>query len=429
MAEVKPFKGILYNRENIHGDYSSVCAPPYDVISASMQDDLYRRSEFNVIRLILGKKQTNDTPESNWYTRAGKTLNEWIDRSILAKDKDEAFYIYVQEYTFEGEKKRRLGFIGLMEIVDPATKKIFPHENTLAKPKEDRMEVIKKVKGNMSPVFGLFTDEGGKVTGILEEFISANPSVIDATVEGERNRLWRLSDKRSVEAVSSLMKDKSVYIADGHHRYEVARKYRDMMRKEPGYDGSADSVMMYFSDMGSANDLTIMPTHRVVKKTGLSEDDVVKKLRGSSLFNVTQTRNLSEMIKKMKELSLKSHSFGFFGGKKYFVIEPKDNNDISGMIDEKKSREWKSLDVSILHFVIFKKELDVKSEEGNITYVKTPEEAEKLVKDGTHEGAFFLNPTKVKEMKAVAEHGDMMPQKSTYFYPKLLTGLVMHKFS
>lgn len=428
MAEVKPFKGILYNRENIKGDYSGVCAPPYDVISVPMQESLYKRNEFNVIRLILGKKEANDTPESNWYTRAGKTLEEWISRRVLAKDKDEAFYIYVQEYVFEGEKKRRLGFIGLMEIVDPATGKIFPHENTLAKPKEDRMELIKKVKGNMSPIFGLFTDEGGKVTKILEEFISANPPVIDAVFEGERNRLWRLSDTRSVQAVSSLMTDKRVYIADGHHRYEVARKYRDMMRKEPGYDGSADHVMMYFTDMGSANDLTIMPTHRVVKETGLSEDDIVSKLKDSALFNVTEVRGLGDMVKKMKEISRKSHSFGFFGGKRYFVIESRDNDGIGGMIDEKKSREWKNLDVSILHFVIFRKALDIKSEEGNITYVKTPEEAEKLVREGTHKLAFFLNPTKVSEMKAVAERGDMMPQKSTYFYPKLLTGLVIHKF-
>jgi len=426
MAEVKPFKGILYNTKKVGDDSSSVYAPPYDVIPPSMRDELYEKNEYNVIRLILGKDHEGDNEKDNKYTRANEHLAEWMKEGVLVKDEGDAFYVYAQEYQAHGRKCRRIGFIGLMEIEDPEKKKIFPHEHTLAAPKEDRMNLMKQVKGNLSPIFTLYPDSGGAITEILEKTASSDTPLVDIQIGQEGHKLWRLRDKSAQEKISSLMEGKKIFIADGHHRYEVARKYRDMMRQQPGYDGSADHIMMYFTDMEVSDNLTIMGTHRVIKDMELADDEIARRLE--EYFHITRYQNMEDLISHLDEKSGKSHAFGFFGGKGYLFIELKNESDIEKLILDEKSLEWKKLDVSILHAAIFKRLLDVKNEEGNVKYVRDPEEAVSLVRNSGYKGAFFLNPTRVEQLKAVAESGDMMPQKSTYFYPKLLSGLALNRF-
>ncbi len=427
MAEIKPFKGVLYNSAKMGGDYPSVCAPPYDVISPAMRDKLYDKNGYNIVRLILGRSYPSDNAGENRYIRAGRLLNEWMRQGVLIKDNSDAFYVYVQEYTSDDRKCRRTGFIGLMKIMDPDEKRIFPHERTHAGPKEDRMNLIKEVRANLSPVFGLYPDRDRGVTAILEDAVSSAAPAIDIREGRETHALWRLRDRDLSEKISRLMEDRKIFIADGHHRYEVARKYRDMMRKGAGYNGGADFVMMYFTDMTSPDDLTVMATHRVIKDTGTMDDDEVLR-RLEEYFRVTERVDLRELMKSLKERSASGHVFGFFGKGKYFLMEMKNERDIEKLIVDERSAEWKRLGVSILHSAVLREMLGVKSEEGNVTYVKDPEEAVSLVRDGSHRCAFFLNPTRVDQLKAVAESGDMMPQKSTYFYPKLLSGLVMNKF-
>jgi uncharacterized protein (DUF1015 family) len=306
---------------------------------------------------------------------------------------------------------------------------VIPHEYTLAKPKEDRMNLIKQVKGNLSPIFVLFEDNGAVVTAVLRKKISSSKPVIDIEVDGERHKLWRISDQGSIEKISSCMKDKRVYIADGHHRYEVAMAYRNMQRESADYDGSADYILMYFTDMtGEApgNNLTVFPTHRAVKEMPVKEDEIEGKV--SKYFDVEGFRSLEELLEGIEEATDKDHCFGYFGGKKHLTMRLKSEDILQELVEDEKSLEWKQLDVSILHSGILKKLLDLKEKEGNITYVKDPAEAEALVREGSHAAAFFLNPTRVKQIKDVADSGDMMPQKSTYFYPKLLSGLVINKF-
>jgi len=426
MAKVKPFKGILYNTEKTGGNHSSVCAPPYDVIPPAMRDRLYESNEYNIIKLILGKSGDKDNTEDNQYTRAGRYYKDWIDKGVLKQDEEEAYYIYQQEYKAEGRKCRRTGFIGLMEIEDPDKKGILPHENTLAAPKEDRMNLIQEVRSNLSPIFTIFLDKDGSVKSIIERTMEGERPIIDIEIDGEAHRLWRLSDKQSLERISALMEDRKIFIADGHHRYEVARKYRDMMRQDPGYDGSADDVMMYFADMEEGDNLTVLATHRVVRSIEADDETIKSKLGG--YFDVKEWDDLEGLMADLAERFRDSHIFGYYGGGKYLSMELKNEGDIEKLVDDDKSLEWKKLDVSILHSAIFRNLLGVKAEEGNIKYVKTPEEAVSLVESGSAGGAFFLNPTRVEQLKAVAENGDMMPQKSTYFYPKLLTGLVINRF-
>ncbi|MGB2598938.1 MAG: DUF1015 domain-containing protein [Candidatus Omnitrophota bacterium] len=429
MAEIRPFKALLYNSDKIKTDYSNVVAPPYDVIPDGMCDELYEKNAYNVIRLILGKSLEGDSEENNKYTRADRFLSEWQDQEVLVKDKADAFYVYVQEYEYEGKTRRRIGFFGLMKIEDPGEQSVIPHEHTLAKPKEDRMNLIKHVKGNLSPIFVLYEEDTGTITGILEKTASSSKPVIDTEVGGERHKLWRIREEGDIKEIISAMGDKKVYIADGHHRYEVAKSYRNARRQLEGYDGSADHVLMYFTDMvgdESRNSLTVMATHRAIKEMPVTPAELADKLSG--YFDVAECKDLPELMDRLDGATDKDHVLGYFGGDKYLSIKLKDEKSLPELITGKKSIEWKQLDVSILHAGILRNLLGVKKDEGNITYVKDAKQAEALVKDGSHAAAFLLNPTRVWQIKTVSENGDMMPQKSTYFYPKLLSGLVINKF-
>lgn len=424
MAEITPFKGILYNKDKIKGDYSSVVAPPYDVISDVMREELYSKSPYNIIRLILGKDQDGDNGD-NRYKRAGKFFNEWQRQGILEKDQRKSFYVYSQEYSHKGVIRKRTGFFGMVKI-DEDGKEVLPHERTHSKAKEDRLNLISEVRANLSPIFTLFYDDSGKANAILKDVMAASAPEVDIKIDGVRHLLWRVSEGERTKGLSAVLSDKRLFIADGHHRYEVARKYRDIRRSEDGYNGEADRVMMYFADMADPSNLTVMATHRAIKKMpGCSMADIKAKL--APYFSFTEHGSLGELMSQMEKNETAGNVYGVLDKEGYLCMEPKDRKALTGLILENRTEDWKDLDVSIIHSAIFDELLGINSEEGNITYVKDAEEAESLVRNGSHAAAFILNPTRVEQMKAVAEHGEVMPQKSTYFYPKLLTGLVVNK--
>ena len=426
MAEIRSFKGVLFNSNKI-GDYSRVVAPPYDVIPEKMRDELYERDEHNIIRLILGKSFDSDDQSDNKYTRAKKFLEEWSKDEILVKDDADSFYVYMQEYDHKGKKCKRIGFMGLMKIGEAGKDAVLPHEHTLFKPKEDRMNLIRQVESNLSPIFTLYDNKEGIIKEALEKKTSSSGPTIDIEVDGVRHKLWKLSEEDGAKKIISGMEGKNVFIADGHHRYEVARSYRNICREGNGYDGSADYIMMYFTDMDQGNDLTVMATHRVIKTMPSGEiEELTLKLK--EYFDITGCKDLTDLKGYLDEAFGDGYAFGFLMSGKYLLLKPKDEEALLGLIQEEKPREWKELDVSVLHSAILKGILSVSDAEGNITYVRDPEKAEDLIKEGTHTAAFLLNPTRVDQLKAVAELGEMMPQKSTYFYPKLLTGLVVNKF-
>lgn len=250
MADVKPFKGILYNRKKV--DVSRVVTPPYDVISDDMQARFYRNDPYNIIRLILGKEHKGDTKKNNKYTRAKSFFHKWLKSNILTRDPRPSIYVYLQEYLDSGEKKTRVGFISLMRIEDPKKSGVLPHEYTLRKPKEDRLKLIASVRANLCPIFSLFQDQDNIINKIIKPFIKSKEPLFEIDLNGVVHKLWRVDDIKIISKIRSGMRNKKIFIADGHHRYEVSLLYRNLTREKSNVKKSAqnaDYVMMYFTNM------------------------------------------------------------------------------------------------------------------------------------------------------------------------------------
>ncbi len=444
MAKIIPFKGILYNKEKIR-DMKDVVAPPYDVISPAEQEELYKRHENNVVRLILGKESNSDTPDNNRYTKARDSFDSWQRDSILIKDAFPSIYVYSQEYHLgetEGfEKKRRLGFIALSKLEDFGEGKIHPHENTLAKPKEDRLKLMQHCNANFSSIFGLFSDPSKRIDSVLKDYMRHPPLHDLVDDAGMRHTLWAIRDNRAIQIITSVMSDKQVFIADGHHRYETAINYRNEMRgKLPNFSGEElyNYVMMYFTNTNSEG-LSILPIHRLVSNlSNFDKEKIVEK--AGEFFNIEKL-SLNESDEKtvkqklftdMKERGEEEHIFGMYlGNDEYLLLTLKGEDVLDRLITNSRHPSWKKLDVTILHTLLIDKVLGISeknlTEQKNITYTISGDEAIKDVKAGKYQIALFLNPTKIEEVKDVAAAGEKMPQKSTFFYPKLITGLVMNK--
>jgi len=427
MPEINPFLGYIYNTKKIK-DISKVLAPPYDVISSEIQDSLYKRSEFNIIRLILGKDKTGDNKTNNRYKRAKAFLDEIIAKDILTKDKKPSLYLYGQEYTGAGEKRQRLGFISLMKLEDRKNSSILPHERTFAKPRKDRSKLIHNINANDSPIFSIFEDRKNVVTDILDRESKKKP-VFDVNFEGVRERLWRVSDSKIISRIAAELKNKQVFIADGHHRYEVALNYRDEMRKRHKKIPAVapyDYIMMYFVGLDDSR-LTILPTHRVVKNIGNLKNEVILSLL-EEYFDIKKFKDFNNMYLVQKNQGGK-FTFGMYCGNGFYLLKLKDTANLSDLIKGEMSNEWKALDVTVLHKLLLERVLKVKDKEGNIAYYRSASDAIEKVKNDGYKLALFLNPTRLEEVKDIALKGEKMPHKSTYFYPKLLTGVVINKFN
>lgn len=423
MAEIKTFKGILYNK-GIIGDLSTVVAPPYDVISEEDQRALLERSKFNVVRLILPQGSNNTK-----YQQACTLFYEWIEKGILVRDDEPAIYIYEQEYDYKNSRKKRIGFIALAKIEDFSTGKIKAHEKTLKGPKADRLRLLRACKANFSQIFSLFSDTELKVDNILYRHTSSEPR-IDIEVDGVNHRVWTLTDAADIENIANLIYDKPLFIADGHHRYETALNYRNEMRQLTGdTSGEApfDYTMMMFVNMDSEG-LTVLPTHRALKNMPkINQDKLQDNL--NYVFDVQKLESIDEVMEGLAQ-NANNHAIGMYlGDNSYYLLKVKDENLITELLGDGQSRAWKLLDVTILHQVIIGRILGFGGTniETSIKFTTDENEAVQLVTTGNYQMAFLLNPTKVGSVRAIAEQGEIMPQKSTYFYPKLLSGLVFNK--
>ena len=426
MPKIRPFRALRYNRDVVK-DISKVVAPPYDIIPPKLQDELYRKHPNNVIRLILGKVKKTDDAKDNRYTRAMKFLDEWLRAGILVREKKPAIYIYTQRYNNGGKVINRFGFISRMGLDLGRKTKILPHENTLLAPKLDRLSLTRATKCNLSPIFVLYEDKGRKVASVLRPFISRNKPAIDVNFQGVNNKVWVLDDPKSIKRIESALGKSDVFIADGHHRYEVARMYaREVEKKNVSASEKANSkyTIAYFVE-SEEKALTILPAHRAAKDIGgLSKAEII--LRLEKFFTIEKTATVSKMMSRLKSLS-GSHAFGvYMAGGDFLILRLKDIKYSDDAI-KNKPKDWKRLDVSILHIFIFQNVLGISDGDDNIDFFKSPEETAGAVRSGKFKIAFFLNPTKAWQVRRIAHIGECMPRKATYFYPKPVSGLVINK--
>ena len=440
MADVIPFRGILYNQEKI-GDMSKVVAPPYDVITPGLQDALYRRHPYNIVRLILGKIEPDDRPGCDRYSRAADELRRWKDEGVLVRDERPAIYCYTQTYTVDGSKRTRKGFIALSRLEAFGKGRVYPHESTLAGPKQDRLKLMEACRANFCCIFSLYRDDR-TVTSLLEEGIRESAPIIDILDDdGIENRLWRIDDPEVIKGISSAMEGRRLFIADGHHRYETALTYRNMMKeKTAGFTGreAFNYVMMYFSSMDDEG-LAIMPTHRVVHSIeGFEPVSFLK--RCTEYFDVDEitfedggepkARERLAGLMKHKGQSLPAFGLYIRGLNAYHLLTLKSRDIMDRVSSGSMPEVFKELDVTILHSLVLSRILGLTEEsqkrQENIIYIKDLSTAIDETRKGKNQLAFLLNPTRIEQVKAVAEAGYVMPQKSTYFYPKLLSGIVIN---
>lgn len=422
MAKIKPFKGILYNKRKIR-NLSSVVTPPYDVISSQEVNTYYERHPYNIIRLILNKSTPEDLPVNNRYTRARDLFNQWLQIGILKQDAKDSIYVYQQIYKYKDCKKDRWGFIALLKLEEEIYKNVLPHESTYEKPKQDRLQLIKQVRANLSPIFSLFEDKEETILS-LKTYCQKYLPFLDMNFDDGRHKLWRVTNQKIIQRVVDNMKGKRVYIADGHHRYEVSIAFKKFIR---GYSYSLKDVnldfnyvLMYFSNLQDDN-ITILPVHRVVKSTK-NLNTLIERI--NRFFEIRKFLNKEDLLKNLENQS-KIYAFGLYYGNNFYLLEVNHKN----ITEIFRVENHRKLDVTILHNLIFNDILKIKETNTNICYTNNTDEAIDMVNSRNFDIAFFLRPVKISQVKTIAEMQDKMPKKSTYFYPKPLTGLVIHKIN
>lgn len=440
MANILPFRGIFYNREKIK-ELSRVLAPPYDIISGEAQERYYQMSPYNVIRLILEKKFPGDNETNNRYTRSAQFFHKWLEEEILIRDDSPAIYLLEQEYelrsdifgkvetpTDKGKIAKRRGFIALTQLEDFSKGIVRPHEGTMAEPKRDRLNLIRACRANFSQIFTTYEDPENRVDRLWEEKRKKAPVIDLINGENIKHRLWRIDDQKSLNWIVEGMSDKKLFIADGHHRYESALEYRNELRKSnPHHTAKEDYnyVMSYFVNMKNGR-LNILPTHRAIRNfEGFDGKRLI--VEAEKYFDVRILTDLKQLLAELKNEKAK-HKIGMYmGGNEFYLLILKDEGIIKGLI-KGRAEIFCQLDVVILHTLIIEKVLKISPEsQESITYSEKINEMVTKVRDGSHCVAFFLRPVKVSEFKAIVEAREIMPKKSTFFYPKLLSGLVINK--
>ena len=428
MVEVVPFNGLRYNEEK-SGPLAELIAPPYDVIRPNMQEELYARNPYNVVRLILGKQFEDDNDSNSRYTRSAKDFTDWQSKDILKEDAEPSFYVYSQEYTFNGQTNNRIGFFARVRLEDFDKGNICPHEMTLAKAKRDRAQLIRACRANFSPVFSLFSDPGGTIDGKLAKIIE-QPPLTEIDEDSVIHRIWKVNDTETVQFLSGSFKDKKVYIADGHHRYETSLAYH----KEHGAEVPDSAHVMMFLTNLDAQSLAIYPIHRQLKcPAPFNRQTFIKQLE--PYFNVESLpkgQTADQLTALLEKVGKDGVAFcTYLGQGDALLLKLKDIEKVVPFMEDD-STDLKVLDVYQLHTLVLRELLRIDTHKPEhqqyITYNVRTAESMANVDAGTFDLVFFMNATRMDQVRELAERGIRLPQKATYFYPKLLSGLVINPF-
>lgn len=451
MVEVKPLNAIVYNQEKVKMD--DVIAPPYDVILDDYREELYKRSDYNIVKLILAKGSKDLSDPNNRYDEAAKTFENWLNEKILIKLEKPCILYILQKYTTaSGKNIVRKGFIARNRIEDFSTKKILPHEFTMGGPKEDRLKLTKKCEANFSQIFMVYSDSEKQIENAID--FSQEPFIDTTDDNGVQNIVYKIEDEKTLALIEKVMQDKTLLIADGHHRYETAMNYRNYRHSEFVKDSedsasgpneeeelysdehaSYNYVMSYFTNLDDEN-LLVFPTHRIITKW-IEPYVLLEKVK--KYFEVTEFEFngqnkqdvKAKLLQAIEDENEKQISMGLYmkNVNKFYLLKLREN--VSSILDEYEVPDvLKKLDLTVLHKVLITKEFGYSEEEqmaqDGIKYIKQESEAFDLVDSGKAEASFIMAYPKIKDIKEISEAGYRMPQKSTYFYPKLLSGIVIN---
>jgi uncharacterized protein (DUF1015 family) len=445
MAEILPFVATRYNAR-FNPDLAQLLTPPYDVIDKPMQQALYNQNPYNLVRIDLSKDLPGDSEFDNRYTRAGAIWQQWKNETVIVEDPRKALYVYEQEFTLPGgQTLRRRGFFAAVKLQDFSEGGIRAHEHTFAGPKADRFRLMRATNCNMSPIFCLFDDRDKTVDQMLSEGIEGQPPV-ETFFQGVTQRLWVLGQNALIRGIAKAMAPQTLFIADGHHRYETSLLYRDEMRAAMGRRNgrqSFDYAMIYLNNIYD-DGLVILPTHRVLSKETTMGVDLKEVLEDLGEYFELEPLEIDtagiegeagRFTARMAEAGRRGPSFTMILPKgKAWLLTMKPGANLDEMMDDEEGeqtpRDIKELDVSILHrFIINRAWLgnpEMELDDQDVAYVKDAGEALRMMTSCSKFGvAFLVNPTRIEQVCGIAGQGLRMPHKSTYFYPKLVTGLVM----
>jgi len=432
MALIYPLRGFRYNLEKA-GNPDLLVTQPYDKITPEMQQEYYRRSPLNAVRITRNAEKNVD-PETA-YPDAAAVFERWISEGVLVQDTVPAFYAYYREYEIDDEKQTQKGFIALLDLGRGASG-ILPHEHTLSEPKADRLRLMRAIESNDDLIYTLYTDDRLVVDRVLDEATGACPPDLVARDDyGAVHRIWAIIEARLVKKIQNAMVPEELFIADGHHRFETSLAFRDECRRRGWKPAAVESfdkrLVACFNSAGEG--ITVLPTHRLVY--GLSALDSRCFIeRATQNFVVEEAESPEEMWRRMKRARGSAHVFGFYPAdlRRPFLLTLREEAKVDPLMLAH-GEAYRHLDVSILHTLLLDRLLEIDDEklaaQAHIDYARELGDCVRGVDEGRYQAAFFLNPTTVEQVQRVALLGERMPQKSTDFYPKLLTGLVLMKMS
>jgi uncharacterized protein (DUF1015 family) len=431
MARIAPFRGIRYNAHKV-GDLSKVVSQPYDRVRYGLQDQYYDLHPYNIVRIIKGREFEGDDPKQNVYTRARDYYHTWLDAGYLLRDPAPASYVYHQTFTLpDGTERRRKAFITALELVEFSEGIVLPHERTLSGPKVDRLNLLRATETNFGQIFMLYPDPGNQINALFDAAVAGRPPDADLRELFEKDvhqQMWVVTDPEVIAGVVAEMAPKTgLIIADGHHRYETALNYRaEMQRKNPGAPPHAafNYRMVTLVSMDDPG-LTILPTHRMMHSYTVKTTRAILDAAAQD-FEVIPMADRANLEAALAQATPADRRIGFYDGA-YYLLRLKDLAIMSQAVPGR-AQEWCALDVSILHELLIERAMGISKQQveakESIDYHRDLDLAISHVDEGKAQCVYIMNPTRKTEVKACSEKGEKMPQKSTDFYPKVITGLV-----
>ena len=436
MAEVHPFRGVRYNQELVK-DLADVICPPYDIISPQLQQELYRRSQYNFVRLEHNRELPQDTATDNKYTRSAAILERWLEQGILVVDEAPTIYLHDHYFNYRGKERRRRGIIACVRLVEWDEKVVRPHEGTLVEHTDDRLSLLWVCQANTSSILALFEDQGQRVSSLLSAQEPSQPVISSSGDRGERHNVWAVTEPEVIDQICGSLAHQPLYVADGHHRYESALTYqRERRTRSPSVSGDEafNFVMMELVDFSDPG-LIILPAHRLVR--GMSRatlNELTAKL--GSFFEIEELpldkpdvwQQIDRLLAAGETNGVRLVLLGLAEGR-LLLLRLRDFTVADQMMPYFHSELYKRLDVDIVDDVILGKLVGLGSGGGELTlsYSYDGEDAVNKVLEQEYQLAFLLSPVKVEVVKAIADAGDRMSKKATYFYPKAPAGLVFNQ--